>query len=177
MNKVVNCFFRIFKKEAASHCYKTLIRKYAQSWKGALHRLFLIPKFANWTSVLTSNFFSKLQKFDTSFYLLSWGTPTSDALSTLQYLLRTNNGADAGNGDGNYGRYTNPKFDRLVDAFRIEPDRQKRDAMIRESLLIINAELPVLPLHQAIIPWAMRKKLTAIFPPHNIPYFFRFRID
>ena len=127
--------------------------------------------------VLTSNFFSKLQKFDTSFYLLSWGTPTSDALSTLQYLLRTNNGADAGNGDGNYGRYSNAKFDQLVDAFRIEPDTQKRDAMIREALLIINAELPVLPLHQAIIPWAMRKNVTAIFPPNNIPYFFRFRID
>jgi len=127
--------------------------------------------------VNTSNFFAKLQKFDTSFYLLSWGTPTSDALSTLQYLLRTNNGADAGNGDGNYGRYSNPKYDQLIDAFKVEPDRQKRDAMIREALLILNNELPVLPLHQAIIPWAMRKNVTAIFPPNNIPYFFRFRID
>ena len=127
--------------------------------------------------VITSNFFPKLQKFDTSFYLLSWGTPTSDALSTLQYLLRTNNGADAGNGDGNYGRYSNPKFDQLVDTFRVEPDRLKRDAMIREALLILNAELPVIPLHQAIIPWAMRKNVTAVFPPNSVPYFFRFVVN
>ena len=127
--------------------------------------------------VIAANFFAKLQKFDTSFYLLSWGTPTSDALSTLQYLLRTNSGEGNGNGDGNYGRYTNPKYDQLVDAFRVEPDRQKRDAMIREALLILNAELPVLPLHQAIIPWAMRKNVTATFPPNSVPYFFRFRVD
>ncbi len=127
--------------------------------------------------VNTANYFVKLQKFDTSFYLLSWGTPTSDALSTLQYLLRTNDGAGTGNGDGNYGRYSNPKFDRLVDAFRVESDMKKRDAMIREALLLLNAELPVLPLHQAIIPWAMRKNVTAIFPPNSVPYFFRFRID
>lgn len=127
--------------------------------------------------VLTSNYFSKLQRFDTSFYLLSWGTPTSDALSTLQYLLRTNDGGGAGNGDGNYGRYSNAKFDQLVDAFRIEPDMNKRDTMIRDALLILNAELPVVPLHQAIIPWAMRKNVTAVFPPNSVPYFFRFRID
>ena len=127
--------------------------------------------------VPTSNYFSKLQKFDTSFYLLSWGTPTSDALSTLQYLLRTNDGAGTGNGDGNYGRYSNPKFDRLVDAFRVEPDRQKRDAMIREALLILSTDLPVLPLHQAIIPWAMRKNVSAVFPPNSVPYFFRFNIQ
>ncbi|MEQ1517712.1 MAG: ABC transporter substrate-binding protein [Usitatibacteraceae bacterium] len=127
--------------------------------------------------VNSANFFGKLQRFDTSFYLLSWGTPTSDALSTLQYLLHTNDGNGAGNGDGNYGRYSNPKYDELVDAFRVETDMKKRDAMIRDAMLILNRELPVLPLHQAIIPWAMRKNVTAIFPPNSIPYFFRFRID
>ena len=127
--------------------------------------------------VPTSNYFSKLQKFDTSFYLLSWGTPTSDALSTLQYLLRTNDGRGTGNGDGNYGRYSNPKFDQLVDAFRVEPDMKKRDALIRDALLLLNTELPAVPLHQAIIPWAMRKNVTAVFPPNSVPYFFRFNIQ
>ena len=95
----------------------------------------------------------------------------------MQYLLRTNNGDGTGNGDGNYGRYSNPKFDQLVDAFRVEPDMKKRDAMIREALLVLNAELPVLPLHQAIIPWAMRKNITAVFPPNSVPYFFRFNVN
>lgn len=134
----------------------------------------LTPNIVN-----TSNFFPKLEKFDTSFYLLSWGTPTTDALSTLQFLLHSNDGKNtsAGNGDGNYGRYSNPQFDKLVDTFRVEQDKTKRDAMIREALLILNTELPVLPLHQAIIPWAMRKNVTAVFPPNSVPYFYRFRVD
>ena len=127
--------------------------------------------------VPTANYFSKLQRFDTSFYLLSWGTPTSDALYTLQFTLHTPVGDNSGSGDGNYGRYTNPKFDYLVDQARIENDLKRRDAHIREALLIIGSELPIVTLHQSIIPWAMRKNVTAVFPPNSVPYFFRFRID
>jgi peptide/nickel transport system substrate-binding protein len=64
-----------------------------------------------------------------------------------------------------------------VDRAKIENDLVKRDALIREALLILKDELPALPLHQAIIPWAMRKNVTAVFPPNSVPYFFRFRID
>ena len=130
--------------------------------------------------VPTGNYFSKLQRFDTSFYLLSWGTPTADALNTLQFTLRSTEkgaGDNSGNGDGNYGRYANPKFDDFVDRAKIENDLVKRDALIREALLILTDELPVLPLHQAIIPWAMRKNVTAVFPPNSVPYFFRFQIN
>lgn len=69
------------------------------------------------------------------------------------------------------------RLDRLVDAFKVEPDRQKRDAMSREALLILSTDLPVLPLHQAIIPWAMRRNVSAVFPPNSVPYFFRFNIQ
>jgi len=127
--------------------------------------------------VPTTNYFGKLQRLDTSFYLLSWGTPTSDALYTLQFTLHTPIGDGSGSGDGNYGRHTNPKFDFLVDKARIENDLGKRDALIRDALLILTNELPVLPLHQSIIPWAMRKNVTAVFPPNGVPYFFRFRVD
>ena len=127
--------------------------------------------------VPTANYFGKLQKLDTSFYLLSWGTPTSDALYTLQFTLHTPVGDNSGSGDGNYGRHMNPKFDSLVDQARIENDLKRRDAHIRDALLIITNELPLLPLHQAIIPWAMRKNVTAVFPPNSVPYFFRFRLD
>ncbi|MEO8103433.1 MAG: ABC transporter substrate-binding protein [Betaproteobacteria bacterium] len=127
--------------------------------------------------VPTANFFSKLQRFDTSFYLLSWGTPTSDALYTLQFTLHTPIDDASGSGDGNYGRNSNPKFDYLVDKARIENDLMKRDALIRDALLILKNDLPVVTLHQSIIPWAMRKNVTAVFPPNSVPYFFRFRVD
>ncbi len=127
--------------------------------------------------VPTANYFGKLQRLDTSFYLLSWGTPTSDALYTLQFTLHTPVADSGGSGDGNYGRYINPKFDHLVDQARIENDLKRRDGYIRDALMIINSELPILPLHQSIIPWAMRKNVTAAFPPNSVPYFFRFRMD
>ncbi|MEP7156734.1 MAG: ABC transporter substrate-binding protein, partial [Betaproteobacteria bacterium] len=127
--------------------------------------------------VPTANFFGKLQKFDTSFYLLSWGTPTADALYTLQFTLHTAVGDKNGSGEGNYGRYTNPKLDYLIDQARVENDLKRRDVFIRDALMIVKSELPVIPLHQSIIPWAMRKNVTAVFPPNSVPYFFRFRME
>ncbi len=127
-----------------------------------------------------SNFFPKLQRADTSFYLLSWTSPTSDSLYTLQSLLYTHaggSGAGASAGDNNYSRYSNKELDRLIDQFKVETDMKKRDALIRDALLLINRELPVVPLHRQIIPWAMRSNVTAVFPPNGTPYFFRFKIQ
>ncbi len=125
----------------------------------------------------TGILFPKLQKLDTSFYLLSWTTPTTDALYTLQSLVRSYTGEGASNGDNNYGRYANTKLDALIDQFKIEPDIKKRDALIRDALLLVNTELPIVTLHRQIIPWAMSKNVSAVFPPNNVPYFFRFKIQ
>ena len=124
-----------------------------------------------------TNYFPKIQKFDTSMYLLSWGTPTFDSLYTLQALLHTNGGETSGKGDANYGRYTNPKMDQLITQMSVENDLKKRDGLIREALLINTAELPVIPLHQPLVPWAMRKNVDAVFTPNNVAYFFRFKIN
>jgi peptide/nickel transport system substrate-binding protein len=127
--------------------------------------------------VPTANYFAKLQNLDTSFYLLSWGTPTSDGLYTLQFTARTRDSTAAGNGDGNYGRYSNPDLDALIDKARVETDPAKRDAHLRDAQLLLNREIPLLPLHQSVIPWAMKNNVTARFPPNPVPYFFRFRIE
>ncbi len=124
-----------------------------------------------------TNYFPKIQKFDTSMYLLSWGTPTFDSLYTLQALLHTNGGESSGMGDSNYGRYSNPKMDQLITQIRTENDLKKRDGLIREALLINTAELPVVPLHQPLVPWAMRKNVDAVFTPNNVAYFFRFKLN
>ena len=124
-----------------------------------------------------TSYFPKIQKFDTSMYLLSWGTPTFDSLYTLQALLNTNGGEASGKGDSNYGRYSNPKMDQLISQISVENDLKKRDGLIREALLINTAELPVIPLHQPLVPWAMRKNIEAVFTPNNVAYFFRFKIN
>jgi peptide/nickel transport system substrate-binding protein len=126
--------------------------------------------------VQIANYFPKLQKFDTSFYLLSWSTPTADALYTLQSVLRTPGEAGSSSGDNNFGRHSNKKLDSLIDQFKVETDLKKRDAIIRDALLLIGQELPVVTIHRQIIPWAMRSNVEAVLPPNAVPYFFRFKI-
>ncbi|MEQ1516462.1 MAG: hypothetical protein ABL931_08250, partial [Usitatibacteraceae bacterium] len=89
----------------------------------------------------------------------------------------TNAGQSSGGGDSNYGRYSNPKMDQLISQIAVENDLKKRDGLIREALLINTSELPVLPLHQPLVPWAMRKNVDAVFAPNNVANFFRFKIN
>ena len=127
--------------------------------------------------VSQSAYFPKIQKYDTSMYLLAWGAATYDALYNLQALLHTNTGTQTGNGDSNYGRYSNPKMDELIAKIKVETDLKKRDGYIRDALKLNNAEIGILPIHQPIVPWAMRKNVEAVFAPNNIAYFFRFKMN
>ncbi len=124
-----------------------------------------------------ATYFPKIQKFDTSMYLLSWGAATYDALYNLQLLLHTSTGENTGFGDSNYGRYSNPKMDELIKKIGIESDMRKRDALIRDALALSASEVAILPIHQPLVPWAMRKNVEAVFAPNNIAYFFRFKLN
>lgn len=127
--------------------------------------------------VAASNFYPKLQKFDASMFVYTWGSTTFDSLYVLQSLLRTSTGEHSGNGDSNLGRYSNARMDDLIDRIKTEADMKKRDGLIREALLISAAELPLLPYYQPIVPWAVRKNLDVPAAPNNVPYFFRFRVQ
>jgi peptide/nickel transport system substrate-binding protein len=121
-------------------------------------------------------YFPKIEKYDTSFYLLSWGGGvTSDALYTLNAILHSV-GAN-GQGDFNMGRWSNAEMDGLIEQVKSEQDGDKRSEAIRRALVIANRELPVVTIHQPLIPWAMRKNVTAWFSPVNTVYFYRVRID
>jgi peptide/nickel transport system substrate-binding protein len=121
-------------------------------------------------------FFPKIEKYDTSFYLLSWGGGvTSDALYTLNALLHSV-GAK-GEGDFNMGRWSNGDMDRLLADVKTQLDPAKRDESTRAALVLANRELPVLPIHQQLIPWAMRKNVDAWYSPVNAVYFYRVRMD
>ncbi len=112
-----------------------------------------------------ATYFPKIQKFDTSAYLLGWGVPTFDALYTLQSLGRT---VGAG-GDGNFnlGRISNAEFDKLVDGIKSEVDQKKRDEMIAKALMLHNQQVMHVPLHNQVIPWAMRKNVSVVHRADN----------
>lgn len=126
--------------------------------------------------VVQSAFFPKIEKYDTSFYLLSWGGGvTADSAYTLNLLLHSV--GQKGEGDFNMGRWVNKEVDALIKLIRSESDTTKRNANIREALAITARELPVIPLHQQRIPWVMKQNVDAWFSPVNTVYFYKTRLN
>ena len=112
-----------------------------------------------------ANFLPKIQRNETSFYLLAWGVPTFDALYTLQALIRSKGeGAD---GSFNYGNYSNPRIDAIIDGVKSELDLTKRRNMMIEALRLHNEDVGNIPIHHQMIPWAMASNVTVAHQAEN----------
>ncbi len=114
-----------------------------------------------------ATFFPKVGNNDTSAYLFGWGVPTFDAYYSLEALIHSK-GAGA-NGSFNYGNYANPQVDALIDMIKTETDATKRTAMIHEALATFAKDFGALPLHDQIIPWAMKKNVNVLHRADNRP--------
>jgi len=110
-------------------------------------------------------YFPMIQRYEASIYMLGWGVPTFDALYSLQSLTRS---VGAG-GDGNYnvGRYSNPRMDALVERTKKETDLKLRTELLTEALQLSNDTVSHLPLHNQIIPWAMKKNVDVVHRADN----------
>lgn len=102
-------------------------------------------------------YFPMIQRYEASIYMLGWGVPTFDALYSLQSLVRT----VGAQGDGNYnvGRYSNPQMDALVERIKKEVDQANRNQLIEQALLLSHQDVSHIPLHNQVIPWAMKKNI------------------
>jgi peptide/nickel transport system substrate-binding protein len=122
-----------------------------------------------------AQYFPKLEKTDTSLYVLGWGGATIDAIFILQPVLSTYSGK--GDGDYNYGRYSNAKLDALTTKIKTNMNPEDRLGQIHEALLAHNAETNHIPLHRQVIPWATRDNVTAVHRADNnvIPYWVTIR--
>jgi peptide/nickel transport system substrate-binding protein len=110
-------------------------------------------------------YFARMQKRDTSMYMLGWGGAITDAQTTLVPVLHSPNAK--GDGDFNWGGYVNPKLDALIDAARVENDTAKRKKIVAAALLEHNAQIHHVPLHRQVIPWAMRQNVRAVHRADN----------
>lgn len=110
-------------------------------------------------------YFPMIQRYEASIYMLGWGVPTFDALYSLQSLVRT---VGTG-GDGNYnvGRYSNPRMDYIVDRVKVETDLPVRNRLLTEALQLSNDTVSHIPLHNQIIPWAMKKNIDVVHRADN----------
>jgi peptide/nickel transport system substrate-binding protein len=110
-------------------------------------------------------YFPMIQRYEASIYMLGWGVPTFDSLYSLQSLTRS---VGAG-GDGNYnlGRYKNERMDYVVDRIKSETDVQVRNRLLTEGLQLSNDTVSHLPLHNQVIPWAMKKGVELVHRADN----------
>ena len=112
-----------------------------------------------------SQYFAKVQKLDTSFYMLGWGGSTVDSIFTLQPVMHSRN--DQGDGDYNWGQFKDTKLDALIDKLKGELDSKKRMAMMVEAFKIHNENIYHIPLHMQIIPWAARANVSLVHRADN----------
>ncbi|HYF44200.1 MAG TPA: ABC transporter substrate-binding protein [Ramlibacter sp.] len=110
-------------------------------------------------------YFPMIQRYEASIYMLGWGVPTFDAMYSLQSLVRSV-GTD---GDGNYnvGRFSNPKIDAVIDRAKVETDTLVRNRRLQEALQMAKDDFSHIPLHNQIIPWAMKKNIEVVHRPDN----------
>ena len=110
-------------------------------------------------------YFPKVEKHDTSMYMLGWGGAITDAQTTLDPVLHSKDGK--GKGEYNYGRFANAKLDELADLAAVETNPEKRKAIVTEALLAHKNEFNNLPLHRQIIPWAARSNVKVVHRADN----------
>jgi peptide/nickel transport system substrate-binding protein len=112
-----------------------------------------------------ATYFPKMEKWDTSLYMLGWGGAVTDAETTLTPVMR--NPGPKGEGLYNYGRSRNDKFDQLAAASSIEPDVSKREALIKAALREWKEQVHTIPLHRQMIPWAARQNVDVVHRADN----------
>jgi len=99
---------------------------------------------------------------------LSWANePTLDAYSLLSQVLSTRKGST---GVSNFGGWSVPELDRLVEQAAQEPNTEKRLALEEAALKIAKEQVLLIPLHQQPIAWAMLNKVKTLdFRADNKP--------
>ncbi len=112
-----------------------------------------------------ANYFPKVQKLDTSMYMLGWGGATTDAMFTLKPVLHSRTATGAG--EYNWGNYKIDSFDKLIDDAAAETDMKKRHDLIVKAMQFHHDEVLHIPLHLQVIPWASRANVSVVHRPDN----------
>jgi peptide/nickel transport system substrate-binding protein len=107
-----------------------------------------------------ATWFPKMEKADTSMYMLGWGGAVTDADTTLTAVMRSF--ADGGVGYYNWGRVKNDKFDQLAIASSAETDPKKREELVKAAVREYQAQTHLIPLHRQMIPWAARSNVDVV---------------
>jgi len=108
----------------------------------------------------------KLNASDTSMYIIGWNTGTAEAEQALVPLVRTPR--SAAEGEYNFGHYSNPKVDALLDRGAVEFAPEKRKALFIEAMEVLDADAAFIPLTYRHVVWALRDNVQTVVRPNDI---------
>ncbi len=93
-----------------------------------------------------------------SFILVGWGAGSGEASSPLKSLIATH-APDKGWGASNRGRYSNPRFDALLERALSTVDADRRDRLLAEATELAIGDVAIIPTHYQVSTWGARKGL------------------
>lgn len=112
-------------------------------------------------------YFVKARNQEFGVAMLGWGSFSGDL--ALRSVAATFD-AEKGFGTFNWGRYSNPRLDRLVSQAFATLDPAKREPIAREAMAIAMQDHAVIPIHHQTSSWALRKGLA--YTPRTDEYTF-----
>ena len=100
----------------------------------------------------------RASKQEFSFHMVGWGASTGEASSPLRSLLATYN-RDKGLGAVNWGRYSNPKVDYLIEQALQQVNDENRSIMLQRATDLTMQDLGIMPIHFQFTMWATKKNV------------------
>ncbi len=97
-------------------------------------------------------------KQEYSFHMVGWGASTGEASSPLRSLLATYD-RDKGLGAVNWGRYSNPKVDYLIEQALQQVNDENRKIMLQRATDLSMQDLGIMPIHFQFTMWATKKNV------------------
>jgi peptide/nickel transport system substrate-binding protein len=99
---------------------------------------------------------ARASKQEFSFHMVGWGASTGESSSPLRSLLATFN-RDKGLGAVNWGRYSNPKVDYVIEQALQQVNDENRRAMLQQATKLSMDDLGIMPIHFQYTIWATKK--------------------
>jgi peptide/nickel transport system substrate-binding protein len=120
-------------------------------------------------------YFAKVLKpggYQTSLYMLGWTPASSDSQNVLNDIMGCRDDPTSTRGEANLGGYCNKQLDAIADKVLVEPDKTKRDLLIKQAFEIAAKDYAYIPLHQQALAWGVSKKLKVVQRADNavLPY-------
>jgi peptide/nickel transport system substrate-binding protein len=106
-------------------------------------------------------FFPRANKKEFTMALSGWGSQTGEVSSPLRSLLATIN-VEKGMGTANFGMYSNPQLDALLEEALRTVDDRKREALLQAAVAAGINDVGLLPIHHQVVTWGMRKGIDYI---------------